>query len=71
MEGPGDIVGPIGTLVGLGVVAYGAKKVIDITADTTKKPRQVRRTTIKKSTRPVRRRSVGFDTEEKIRRILG
>ena len=31
-DGP-DIIGPVGTLVGLGIMAYGAKSIIDIMRD--------------------------------------
>lgn len=32
-DGQPDIVGPIGSLVGLGIMAYGAKSIIDIMKD--------------------------------------
>lgn len=40
MTEPPNIIGPIGSLVGLGIMAYAAKGVIDIVKDTTEKQKK-------------------------------
>lgn len=59
----GNIVGPIGGLIGIGVMAYTAKKVVDVTAEQAGK---------KKKAKPVQQKqSMGFDIDNSLNKMLG
>ena len=66
-----DIVGPIGTLVGIGVLAYGAKKVVDYLAEESGKKKPVRAVKTKTVYTKPKKNDFGFNVEDKIGRILG
>lgn len=61
MSGPGNIVGPIGGLIGIGVMAYAAKKVIDTTAEQAQK---------KKKKTPVKTQPLSFNVDKSLNRML-
>jgi hypothetical protein len=67
--GPGIPIAPIGALLGLGVMAYGAKSLIDVMKD--KSLRTPKAVQSRQHSAPRTVQSRGFDIDASINKMLG